>query len=289
MTESSQGIENLEKLSSKKVLVERLADVLKQAIIASEYANLGSFYRISGRATTNVIPDLLDNLSSRVAPIKVESQENFHALLERLLPTQIQKKLRNVCKDFSSGSYLYRTLVGEKEKYTAHPHDFYVLKDDEEVKLLFVDPENTVGKHNPFRPPVVNLMAARISFENADSSEVAISRYRTPVVEQVQLRQGNSRIFKMDYQKSVAEELLNGQLPGLLRNGLETEVLFWTFVNEKKVIVQGRYNNTHKLKSFLNGNKGSLALEGKVNSQRFILERFVNYLGSRDNFKKVES
>lgn len=209
-------------------------------------------------------------------------------LLDRLLPPHARQQVLALSSDYPAGTHRFRELVGDRDKGTSHPHDFYLDTDTKGAKLLFVDPENTVANRNRLRPPISNLMVADIPFGD-DQPKVAVLRYRTPALQRRGREQDNPSFLKMDGQRTVAEALLegSGHLPEALQGDLESEVLFWLFADGTRSVVEARYSTPKQLQQFARGGTGSSALEGKVDSQGHILNKFIKHLQHPENFKPV--
>jgi len=231
----------------------------------------------------NVIPDISDNLSSR-EPLFIEGVgEQGKKLLERMIPKEKREQLLVMIRDFEEhSSYQTTTLVGEKKKRTQHPHLFVIERGDNHIQLFFVDPEHNVGKQNTLRPRIGNLMSLKI-YEGNSEPELAILRFRTPEIEDKDIT-----LLKIQPQLEAARALIENEgVPQFLEDFRE-EILFRIVVRHDKSVLQARYTKEQGLKSFLEGGKGSSALEGKVDSQNAIIDRFVRFLEEK-KFKKVES
>lgn len=254
--------------------------------------SLDSALRKLRRIRDNVLPDTMDNFGREKAPNAAEriftSPEEARAVLDRLCPKESLDAIRHLTEHFEVGhTQRARTVVGDAESGTRHPHDFVIEKDEMGTSLYFVDPEHYVGERNMRRPSISNLMALRIPKEDTSLPGVVITRFRT-----ASLAASDRTELKMDNQLVHARELFHTQgVPTFLAATLN-EIVFRTMITEERGIVQSRYvGTTFALEMFLDGNKSAYALEGKVTAQNAVLESFVRLLqeGAFEDFAEKKS
>lgn len=238
------------------------------------------------RIRKNVIPDIMDNMPSRKAPPTVE--KNFESVseaspvLERLCPHEARQALRSLTSEFEEGAtYRARTTVGSLEDGTKHPHDFVLEKHGGDLCLYFVDPEHFVGERNLRRPSISNLMALRLPVGGSEPS-VAVARFRTQTIAATDIAE-----LKMERQLAHARQLIdNDGLPEPLRSH-ERDVLFRLLATPQRALLQSRYVGTSfGMELLLEGARSAPVLEGKVDSQRAIIESFLQLLRAGE-FKSV--
>lgn len=217
--------------------------------------------------------DVLDNIPSIGVAKTIEKKEDGpSALMERLVPPEIQRSLHERTKTIAPGQMLLaRVLVNKQDKLSAHPHDFVIEAKNEEIHFYFIDPEHNVGKRHPIRPKVGNIVSYTLPRDKSTLPSLAIVRYRTGDLDDIQP-------LKLRPQLKEAQGLLAQEgLPTFLK-GKEKEVLLRIVATESKTLVQSRYGTKDELTRFGKGEKGPHPLEARIASQHAILNRFVEYL-----------
>lgn len=230
------------------------------------------------RAWKNGIWDQLDRFPSISAPEMTFVEGHASEMMERFMPELMRTKLIDLTNSFSDGLYRVRTLVGEYDLGTSHPHDFVISINLDDIGLYFVDPEHTVGSRNALRPAISNLISLIIPKNIDQPVSFASLRFRTDNVDHA--------VLKLKPQLEATQTLIEDRgMPAFL-SAFSNDILFRLLVSAEQSLVQARYTTSYQLRQFLYGNSGSPALEGKVDSHQAVFNHFIEELEA-GNFQKI--
>mgnify|MGYP001131832664 CR=1 FL=1 len=231
--------------------------------------------RFSRDWVRRIASDLKDNIPSIEAPPLHESEASI-SLRERLFPLESQRRILELTKNFEVNvPYGITTIVGNAREGTRHVHRFIVERSDAGVELLFVDPEDYIGKKHLARPRVVNLVQMKLN--QNEPPETAILRHRTHGVRDASQNQLDVSIDSLSMQEQNARELLaNDAIPEILK-GHEQEITFRFITSNEKTLLQSRYLDEGEGEDFLAGGS-SPTIEAKLDAHLEIISRFVRLL-----------
>lgn len=237
-----------------------------------------------------LVDDVRDNLPSDYPPLAVEYVGiEASKLLDRLLPRTAERAVRRLGSNYEDGELYYRfDNVGDKEQGTNHTHFYFMDQTRSGVtRMYFVDPEHLVAKRNMMRPSIVNLVGLEVPDDGVASPMVAILRYRVPEYDYQDKPVGMDR----ESLRLVIEQVLDngGSLPKELQGERERDVLFMMAATGSSSRVQARYSYNSQINSFAQGDKGSSALEGKVQVQVHVLNKLIRLFNQRSHAKQRKS
>jgi len=234
------------------------------------------------RILDNVVPDMMDNIPFANPPDIVSTEANNHALIERFFPHAQRARLVELAASIPlNDSVGVICNIGKKDNNTGHPHLFEITRTADNILLTFVDPEDSVGRHSAFKPRIVNLLAAKISTAGNYETELAVLRFRTPLMQSQDLKMANLH-------KITSSLIEDRGLPNILEDK-KKEILFRLVSTPQGSEVQARYSAASEMERFVKGGKGSRMLEGKVKASKYNLERFITLLDSPEQFNRAFS
>lgn len=219
-----------------------------------------------GEVFGNIVPVMLDNFH---LPTALAERNNASPLTDQLLPQHLRESLVDNTWNWVEGESRGAVItVGSQHSGSAHPHFFEVTATDQGVRLLFVDPEKTVGARNFFKPNVVNLIEATIP--STGSPEFAYLRYSSGFLPSTETH--------VAAQYLAAETLLEtGANPDVLSRHQE-EILFRLLLTENQSLLQTRLVLPGQAERFLESGRGHIVLEHRVNELAKIMDFFQQSL-----------
>ncbi|MBI4067237.1 hypothetical protein HY407_02545 [Candidatus Gottesmanbacteria bacterium] len=221
----------------------------------------------------DVIPVILDN---GPFPLVTKEQSGYNAsFLESIIPLDLRKRLLGEIRDWETGDARGKVfIVGESTSGSNHPHLSEVMKLDGGIRLLFVDPEDNVGRRNLVKPRVNVLAAAVIHDDIEYTTQFAYLRYRSEHLPKDRTLQAQYRI---------AEQLIdNGGIPPILV-GQENNILFQLALLPQGSTISTRYALPFQLSRFLNRERGiGYPLEMKLTAIKDTVNLFPIVLGEQD-------
>ena len=223
------------------------------------------------RVFGKIVPMLLQNVPFPSSEVQTATYPEH--MVERVIPTHLRELIleetQNWNVDQAKGMIV---TIGKKETGTSHPHLFELKRLSDGVRLLFVDPEDIVGRRNFFKPSVVHLGATVIR----DDQPLYMDHitFRSEFLD----RQNTH----LPQQYLAAEQLADGGLPDFLKDNLQA-ILFHLSVRPDSSILQTRFLLPIGMNRFLRTGNGPIPLEYTADDLRVeVYERFPILLGDQD-------
>jgi hypothetical protein len=220
----------------------------------------------------NMVSDVFENTDGKTEVVEIKLPQNSENLLEEFVPEDYREDILRLSQDFEVGkTYIHKWAVGKKEIGTQHGHYFLFRREENSVKIYFVDPEDRVGVRNTFRPSVTNLMAAEIFDYNRDP-KFAVTRFR--------YKNPESRIPLRDLVPAALDLVDTNAVPEFLVDNDDYQLTFRIVGEHDFQLVESRHAHKAHLEKYLSEGKGCWHLEGKAQAQRAILRIFIKSLKS---------
>lgn len=185
-------------------------------------------------------------------------------LINSLVTPQLCTELTNLTTSWKIGEKRGTVdIVGSVMTGSSHPHLYEVAKTETGTRLLLVDPENTVGYRNIFKPEIVVLLAAHID-TYTHAVEIAYIRHRS--------KGFNPHDLKLSPQYIVAESLFQNQ--GVPNGVLSKDITFRLIIDQSHSLIQSPLGTKKQLDKFLKTQSGHLPVEQRVRAIRDNLHLF---------------
>lgn len=227
----------------------------------------------------SVIPDMIDHLNFKKLPPKVESDIYNHQIVEQIIPPKLAQEILARTQNWQVGEHHGMVTIVGQETQTNHPHLFQIKKFTDGVRLIFIDPEDSVGTITRPRPQVVNLAAAFLNSRTGAVDSVISLRYRSADF---------NRAEELTPQKqyAVARELIpTSGLPTILQ-GNESQICYRLVLTPNRAILASRHVlNETQLGQFLQQGSGWFPLEAKISSLSAVMDRFTQVFTATDKQK----
>lgn len=256
--------------------LERTNDFLRKVV--GKYSDSPKRLLDSRILRGDVIPTILDNFPFPARTSEIV--EGCGVKLPRIvLPIGLRQKMIGITKNWSVGDSRGTVItVGKRESGSSHPHLFEVKKTYAGTRLLFVDPEDTVGARNLFKPSVMILMAALIRDYPEYDYPIDFHYFRYSD------RGLHPKQKHLPFQYKLAEELVefDGLTSSVRISEQDTHLLLNLFPDGTSFLCS-RYISRGKIDRFLFTGRGPLALEERVKAIRDNLSIFRDVLDSSND------
>lgn len=230
--------------------------------------------------------DIKDNIPfAKPAPeARIECAPN-QKIAEKVFSEHERRILSDMVRELPQGvEHEITIIVGSSERGTAHPHRFVLKNTGTAAEIFFLDPEDYVGVRpaqmkprislayvqDVLRPRIVNLLAARIPFDETALPTVVSLRYRSEL-----LAKQSDDIDRLDFQLAVAKDALEHQgLPELLAN-VPQEIVTRIALEPGRAVVQDRHSKQEEVRAFVETGSGSPILEARLLASQQVFRRLV--------------
>lgn len=217
----------------------------------------------------NIIPEILDNLPFPTQTVELQGYKP--RLMDRIVPSQLREALMDITTDWQIGdAHGAIVAVGKPRSGSSHPHLFETVKGHESVRLLFVDPENTVGDRNLLKPAVMIMGAVQIPADPSLAVSLDFLRFK-------------SSVHLIPKEMSLQSQYRDAQalttdlgLPIVVAQHPDS-IIYRLSLRPNRALLQARYATRGQIRDILEGGVGSAPLEFRLTALRETLALFPQF------------